>query len=123
MKKTKKRDTPSKRQRCRRVPPRERVCAWPSTCGSEVGSYFRLIDFVYHSTLGLKVIKKRREGPVPDIQRAASASFLDNGTITCSGKVPLAAHKATEYLREWYFIAEKPAPAPHLAHPEGCAAL
>jgi len=28
--------------------------------GSEAGSYLRFIDFVYHSTLGLKVIKKRR---------------------------------------------------------------
>ena len=25
--------------------------------------------------------------------------------------------------RDWYFIAEQPAPAPRLAHPEGCAAL
>ena len=24
--------------------------------------------------------------------------------------------------RDWYCIAEQPAPAPHLAHPEGCAA-
>ena len=28
--------------------------------GSEVGSYLRLIDFVYHSTLGLSVIKKKK---------------------------------------------------------------
>ena len=28
--------------------------------GSKAGSYFRLIDLVYHSTLGLRVIKKRR---------------------------------------------------------------
>jgi len=28
--------------------------------GSEEGSYLRLIDFVYHSTLGLRVIKKNR---------------------------------------------------------------
>jgi len=28
--------------------------------GSEAGSYLRLIDFVYHSTLVLRVIKKRR---------------------------------------------------------------
>jgi len=28
--------------------------------GSEEGSYFRLIDIFYHSTLGLRVIKKRR---------------------------------------------------------------
>jgi len=27
--------------------------------GSEAGSYLRLIDFVYHSTLGLRVIKKK----------------------------------------------------------------
>jgi len=26
-------------------------------------------------------------------------------------------------VKDWYFIAERPAPAPHLAHPEGCAAL
>jgi len=26
-------------------------------------------------------------------------------------------------IRDWYVIAEEPAPAPHLAHPEGCAAL
>jgi len=29
--------------------------------GSEAGSYLRLIDFVYHSILGLRVIKKKRE--------------------------------------------------------------
>jgi len=28
--------------------------------GSEAGSYARLIDFVYHSTLGLRVIKKKK---------------------------------------------------------------
>ena len=28
--------------------------------GSEAGSYLRLVDFVYHSTLGLRVIKKKR---------------------------------------------------------------
>jgi len=28
--------------------------------GSEAGSYLRIIDFVYHSTLGLRVIKKTR---------------------------------------------------------------
>ena len=26
-------------------------------------------------------------------------------------------------MRDWYLIADQPAPAPHLAHPEGCAAL
>jgi len=29
--------------------------------GSEAGSYLRLIDFVYHSTLDLRVIKKKKK--------------------------------------------------------------
>ena len=29
--------------------------------GSEAGSYLRLINFVYHSTLGLMVIKKKKK--------------------------------------------------------------
>jgi len=29
--------------------------------GSEAVSYSRLIDFVYHSTLGLRVIKKKKK--------------------------------------------------------------
>ena len=41
--------------------------------GFEVGSYLRLIDFVYHSTLGLRVIKKEKKdrswshSPLPKI--------------------------------------------------------
>jgi len=29
--------------------------------GSEEGSYLRLIDFLYHSTLGLRVMKKKKK--------------------------------------------------------------
>ena len=43
-----------------------------STCGSEAGSYLRLIDFVYHSILGLRVIKKKKRSqhlqPVQKVQ-------------------------------------------------------
>ena len=35
---------------------KEEMCS-----GSEAGSYLRLIDFVYHSTLGLRVIKKKKK--------------------------------------------------------------
>jgi len=36
----------------------------PEMCsGSEAGSYLRLIDVVYHSALGLRVIKKKRRPP------------------------------------------------------------
>ena len=31
--------------------------------GSKAGSYLRLIDFVYHSTLGLRVIQKKKRIP------------------------------------------------------------
>ena len=31
--------------------------------GSEAGPYLRLIDFVYHATLGLRVIKKKKKRP------------------------------------------------------------
>jgi len=34
---------------------------WGLCSGSEVGSYFRPIDFVYHSTLGLRVIKNKKK--------------------------------------------------------------
>ena len=38
----------------------------PEMCsGSEAGSYLRLIDFVYHSTLGLRVIKKKKKYTLP----------------------------------------------------------
>ena len=33
-----------------------------------------------------------------------------------------SSHESDTLRRDWYLIAE-PAPAPHLAHPEGCAAL
>jgi len=32
------------------------------TCGAEAGSYLRLIDFAYHSTLGSRVRKKKEQG-------------------------------------------------------------
>ena len=36
-------------------------CFTEMCSGSEAGSYLRLIDFVYHSTLGLSVIKKKKK--------------------------------------------------------------
>jgi len=36
------------------------LCPAPPLSGSQAGSYLRLIDFVYHSTLGLRVIKKKK---------------------------------------------------------------
>ena len=45
--------------------------------GSEAGSYLRLIDFVYHSTLGLRVITKKKITvwlPRPSIGLEAAAA-------------------------------------------------
>ena len=41
-------------------PPRSDAVSLYERFGSEVGSHLWLIDFVYHSTLGLRVIKKKR---------------------------------------------------------------
>ena len=36
---------------------------------------------------------------------------------------PAGRHNPTPLQRDWYSVAEQPAPAPHLSRPEGCAAL
>ena len=38
--------------------------------GSEEGSYLRLIDYVCHSTLGLRVIRKTGRGSGTDLVQA-----------------------------------------------------
>ena len=45
--------------------------------GSEAGSYLRLGDFVYHSTLGLRVILKKKKllTPVRELLWRAPAAF------------------------------------------------
>ena len=49
------------------------------TCsGSEAGSCLRLIDFVYHSTLGLRVIKKK-------IARRNAPSVCNQGDLRGGG--------------------------------------
>ena len=40
--------------------------------GSEAGSYLRLIDFVYHSTLGLRVMKKKKKRKADGVQSLIS---------------------------------------------------
>ena len=39
----------------------ENQCFIEKCSGSEVGSYSRLVDFVYHSTLGLRVKTKKKK--------------------------------------------------------------
>jgi len=39
----------------------ENNCFTEMCSGSEAGSYLRIIDFVYDSTLGLRVIKKKKK--------------------------------------------------------------
>jgi len=46
------------------APPAKHFVFTQMRSGSEAGSNVRLIDFVYHSTLGLREIMKKREGCV-----------------------------------------------------------
>jgi len=48
----------------RPTPKRNNYCT-EMCSGSEEGSYLRLLDFLYHSSLGLRVIKKRKKNPRP----------------------------------------------------------
>ena len=44
--------------------------------GSEAGSYLRLIDFVHHSTLGLRVIKKKKKVNMANSKRLSVTLFV-----------------------------------------------
>jgi len=46
---------------------------------------------------------------------------MEGGAVVEEVEVHTTLHPNLK--RDWYFIAEQPAPAPHPAHPEGCAAL
>ena len=48
--------------------------------GSDAGSYSRLIDCVFHSTLGLRVIKKKK---LPDAGRGADEEALHPDPERC----------------------------------------
>jgi len=54
--------------------PSSPYCGWrPEMCsGSEAGSYLRRIDFVYHSTLGLRVVKQKKRRRPERPSRATS---------------------------------------------------
>ena len=69
--------------------------------GSEAGAYLRLIDFVYHSTLGFRVIKKKKipqDSGVVSARRQLTmenreqhtvvATFLCPGASSCGVRLP-----------------------------------
>ena len=53
--------------------------------GSEAGSYLRLIDFVHHSTLGLRVIKKKKRNLEAEVEGREVRALLPNPVF---GKAP-----------------------------------
>jgi len=69
--------------------------------GSEAGSYLRLIDFVYHSTLGLRKIKKKK-----DAHRHA-AQFLPDAFPPPFALGEHFAEESREHLRTCS-VSEKP---------------
>ena len=52
----------------------------------EAGSYLRLIDHVYHSTLGLRVIKKKKRSTGPP--KPAPESTAGVGSAFCFSDLP-----------------------------------
>ena len=63
---------------------------------SEAGSYSKLIDFVYHSTLGLRLIKKRKDTVI------AKPATLDV-TPACSRAHEFGTNKAV-MARFWPWL-------------------
>jgi len=62
--------------------------------GSEAGSYIKLINFVYHSTLGLRVLKEKKK--VPGVMGAAGeAKLLYKRPHHRVRQPPFAARKST----------------------------
>ena len=55
--------------------------------GSEVGSYLRFTDFVYHSTLGLRVITKKKKNECVSTRwtRDVSGLRISTGNVTKIG--------------------------------------
>ena len=97
-------DPPAQEGRCKATRKREFKPPWreagsdpPAQRGSEAGSNLRPIDSC--------ITQLEAQGPYR----------------TCNESKEEEAQRERE--RDWYVIAQKPAPAPHLAHPEGCAAL
>ena len=73
--------------------------------GSEVGSYFRLIDFVYHSTLGLRVTKKKKIKIRNSYVRANTMHGEGNRILNpTAGAVQRLAHRPRSYLRLLDFV-------------------
>ena len=78
--------------------------------GSEAGPYLRFIDFVYHSTLGLRVIKKKKKDPDLDLRaRRPPASFSIRGSSSNRTEFRLYLVDLTEFrVRRTEFRVRKP---------------
>ena len=59
----------------------ENNCFTEMCNGFEAGSYLRLTDFAYHSSLGMRVIKKKRRerAHVPDIRLRGKGNSNSHG--------------------------------------------
>ena len=75
--------------------PREVAIASPAyrerLTGFQAGSYARLIDFMYHSTLGLSTIKRRKREILKQIQIQVQIQYVpicDYSQVTTDRPVP-----------------------------------
>ena len=85
---------------------------WSEMCsGSEAGSYLRRIDFF--------ITPLKAQGP----SRTCNESKEEKKPWSRAVPMYPSGPMEPRVQRDWYFIAEQPAPETHVAHPEGCAAL
>ena len=97
-------------------PTRGTVCGtMRSMCGADAGC----VAIHYQS---LEIASS--PGPTP-MQRphATNLGGFDRMKRSCSEDAKSEMRYKVAHERDWYFIAEQPAPAPHLARPEGRAAF
>jgi len=91
--------------------------------GSEAGSHLRLIDFVYHSTLGVRVIKKRRGMSLGEAEEAGDETLvaLDRPQHRISPRIVLRRFRKVDVRlpgnRNSNFHGARPVHAP--CRPEG----
>ena len=73
--------------------------------GSEAGSYLRLVDFVCHSTLGLRVIKKKRRSSENTLEASGYTQMppacVDRCTSLIRNSTPLGPYSRTMPQAIW----------------------
>ena len=88
----------------------------------KISVYVQIFVYVYNFVYRYIILSRCRDGR-PNVPAAAQPGIPARARGHCLHHPRVAVLRRVLPPRDWYFIAEQPAPALHLAHPEGCAAL